>query len=145
MTLVRWNPMRDVLAMQEQMSRLMNEAYGRQSDEMDYGAWLPPVDLKEEETRYVVDVELPGLRKEDIEVHLENGVLTIRGERRFEKDTQKENYHRIERSYGKFSRSFSLPTRVNPEGISAQYRDGVLQVVVPKAEESKPKKIAIQA
>jgi len=145
MTLVRWNPMRDMMTMQEQMSRLMNEAYGRRSDEMDYGAWLPPVDLKEEETRYVVDVELPGLKKEDIEVHLENGVLTIRGERRFEKDTQKENYHRIERAYGKFSRSFSLPTRVNPEGISAQYRDGVLQVIVPKAEESKPKKIAIQA
>ena len=145
MTLVRWNPMRDVLAMQEQMSRLMNDPYGRPSDEMDYGAWLPPVDLKEEETRYVVDVELPGLKKEDIEVHLESGVLTIRGERRFEKDTKKENYHRIERAYGKFSRSFSLPTRVNAEGISAQYRDGVLQVIVPKAEESKPKKIAIQA
>lgn len=145
MTLVRWSPLREMMAMHEQMNRLMNETSGRTSDEFDYGTWLPAVDLKEEEGRYTLEVELPGISREDIEIHLENGILTIRGERRFQKDAQKENYHRIERAYGKFSRTFSLPTRVNADGIAATYRDGILEVVVPKAEESKPKKITIQA
>lgn len=144
MTLVRWSPMREMMAMQEQMNRLMNDTLGRPADEMDYGTWLPAVDLREEEHRFVLDVELPGMRKEDIEIHLENGILSVRGERRFEMQEKKENYHRIERAYGKFSRSFSLPTRVNAEGIAASYKDGLLEVSVPKAEESKPKKIAIQ-
>ena len=144
MTLVRWSPLREMMAMHEQMNRLMNESSGRSADDFDYGTWLPAVDLKEEEGRYLLAVELPGIKREDIEIHLENGILTIRGERRFEKESQKENYHRIERAYGKFSRTFSLPTRVNAEAIAATYCDGVLEVVVPKAEESKPKKIAIQ-
>ncbi len=145
MTLVRWSPMRELITMQDQMNRLMNETFGRGGDELDYGTWLPAVDLREEPNHFVIDVELPGMKKEDIEIHLENNVLTILGERHFETEVKKENFHRMERAYGKFSRSFSLPKRVNSEGIAAMYKDGGLQVQVPKAEEAKPKKIAIKS
>ena len=144
MTLVRWNPYREMSRMQEQMERLFGETLGRQTQEMEYGAWLPAVDLREEEGQYVLDVELPGMKKDDIDVHMENNVLTVSGERNFESDLKKENYQRVERAYGKFSRSFSLPTRVNAEGTGAAYKDGILEIAVPKAEESKPKKNAIQ-
>jgi HSP20 family protein len=142
-TLNLWNPWRDMLTMQERMNRLMGDAYGRDA-ETEYGTWLPPVDLREEEQAFVIQMEVPGLQKDEIDIHLENNVLTLRGERKFEKEEQKQSYHRIERFYGKFARSFTLPSLIKAEGIAASLKDGVLEVTIPKAEESKPKKIAIK-
>jgi HSP20 family protein len=131
-----------MLALQERMNRLAGDAQGR--EELEYGTWLPPVDLREEEQSFVIQMEVPGLSKDEIDIHLENNVLTLRGERKFEQEDQKHNYHRIERYYGKFARSFTLPSLIQPGGIAASLKDGVLEVSIPKSEDSKPKKIAIQ-
>ncbi|MGC8723481.1 MAG: Hsp20/alpha crystallin family protein [Acidobacteriota bacterium] len=145
MAISRWNPMRELLTMHDQLNRLFDENFGKtQSAELEYGAWSPAVDLREEEGQYVIEADMPGMKREDIEVHLENNLLTIRGERKFEAESQKETYHRIERAYGRFTRSFTLPSRVEADKISATYKDGILQLIVPKAEESKPKRIAIK-
>jgi HSP20 family protein len=142
-TLNRWNPWRDMIAMQERMNRLANEGYAKGEAEMEYGSWIPPVDLREEDHQFVIQMDLPGVKKEDIDIHMENNVLTLRGERRFEKEDEKHNYHRIERFYGKFTRSFTLPSLIQAGGITATFKDGILEVAIPKADESKPKKIAI--
>ncbi|MBI4472281.1 MAG: Hsp20/alpha crystallin family protein, partial [Acidobacteria bacterium] len=105
--------------------------------------WSPAVDIFETEGEIVVKAELPGMGRKDITLNLENNVLTLRGERRFEKETKEENYHRIERSYGGFSRSFSIPSMVDEEKIRADYKDGVLSIVLPKKEQAKPKQIRI--
>lgn len=145
MSLVRWSPYRELMTMHEQINRLFDEAFGRgASGEVEYGAWAPAVDLREEDKQYVIEADLPGVKKDDIEIQLENNVLTIRGERRFEKETQKNNYHRIERAYGRFLRSFTLPSRVEASKISATHKDGILEIIVPKAEESLPKKIEVR-
>jgi HSP20 family protein len=106
-------------------------------------AWSPAVDIFETTESYVVKAELPGIPKEDVHITVENNVLTLKGERRFEKDETKENYHRIERTYGAFARSFTLPTRVDHDGVQAKFDSGVLTITVPKAAEAKPKKIEI--
>jgi len=105
--------------------------------------WSPAVDIFETEGEIVVKAELPGMERKDIALNLENNVLTVRGERRFVKETKDDNYHRIERSYGTFSRSFSIPATVDEEKIRADYRDGVLKIVLPKKEQAKPKQIRI--
>lgn len=143
LTLNRWNPWRDMMLIQDRMARLMESGRSPEA-ETEYGEWTPPVDLREEESGFVIQMDLPGVKKEDIEIHLENNVLTLKGERRFERETEKHNYHRVERVYGKFSRSFSLPSLLQGNAISATFRDGILEVRVPKAEESKPKKIPIE-
>lgn len=106
-------------------------------------AWAPAVDIYETTEAYVVKAELPGIPKEDVHITVENNVLTLKGERRFEKDETKENYHRVERTYGAFARSFTLPTRVDHEGVQAKFDNGVLTISVPKAAEAKPKRIEI--
>jgi HSP20 family protein len=106
-------------------------------------SWSPAVDIFETESEIVVKAELPGMERKDITLNLEKNVLTLRGERRFQKETKEENYHRIERSYGGFSRSFSIPATVDEERISAEYKDGVLKIVLPKKEQAKPKQIRI--
>ena len=105
--------------------------------------WSPAVDIYETEGEIVVKAELPGMDRKDIALNLENNVLTLRGERRFEKETKEENYHRIERSYGGFSRAFSIPATVDEEKIQADYKDGVLKILLPKKEQAKPKQIQI--
>ena len=105
--------------------------------------WEAPVDIFETEGEIVVKAELPGMDRKDIWLHLENNVLSLRGERKFEKETKDENYHRIERSYGAFNRSFSIPATVDEEKIRADYKDGVLKIVLPKKEQTKPKQIKI--
>ena len=105
--------------------------------------WTPAVDIRETEDAYEVTAELPGMKKEDVEITLENNLLKLSGERRFEKDIEKENYHRVERTYGTFSRAFSLPNRVDPEKVAASFADGILTVTVPKVEEAKPRRISI--
>src|SRR5215469_12151438 len=145
MAISRWDPFRDLNVLQDRMNRLFDDA-GRnwRTDEPSATTtWSPSVDIFETENEIVVKAELPGLDRKDITLHLENNVLTLRGERKFEKETKEENYHRIERSYGNFSRSFSIPATVDEEKIRADYKDGVLKIVLPKKEQARPKQIKI--
>src|SRR5438876_10503191 len=108
-------------------------------------AWNPSVDIFENDNEVVIKAELPGMNAKDIDVRLENNVLTLKGERHFEKETKEENYHRVEREYGSFSRSFALPRAVNGDRVSAEYKDGILKIVLTKKEETKPKAIKVAA
>lgn len=125
--------------------RMLEPFFGRfqfMDDALTSGTWAPPVDVAEEGDRILVKVEVPGIDEKDLKVHFEDGLLTVSGERQFErKDTR--NYHRIERAYGSFVRTFSLPRSIDPNGIVANYRNGVLEVEIPKREEAKPKQIEI--
>jgi HSP20 family protein len=147
-TMTRWTPESDVL--RSPFDRLFNQmlqsAWGSQTgaEGVSGRAWSPAVDVKETQDALQFHVELPGLKKEDVEITIENNVLTIAGERKFEKETKDENYHRLERSYGAFSRSFTLPTGVRSEQVEAKFENGVLAVTLPKQEESKPRKISIR-
>jgi HSP20 family protein len=145
MAVVRWDPFRDLGLLQDRMNRMFDDAgRGWRADEpAATTTWSPSVDIFETEGEIVVKAELPGLDRKDISLHLENNVLTLRGDRKFEKETKEENYHRIERSYGNFSRSFSIPATVDEEKIRADYKDGVLHIVLPKKEQAKPKQIKI--
>jgi HSP20 family protein len=145
MAVIRWDPFRDLNTLQDRMNRLFNDA-GRGWGNEEPAAtttWSPAVDIYETEGEIVVKAEVPGLDRKDITLNLENNVLTIRGERRFQKETKDDNYHRIERSYGGFTRSFSIPTTVDEDKIRADYKDGVLTVSLPKKEQAKPKQIQI--
>ena len=113
------------------------------SEEVSNRTWMPPVDIQETADSYRLTAELPGLTKEDINITLENNVLRLTGERKFEKDAKKEGYHRIERTYGAFSRAFTLPSQVNHDKVEAAFENGVLTITVPKAEQAKPRKISI--
>lgn len=145
MAVIRWDPFRDLNMLQDRMNRLFEDAgRGARSEEPSSTTiWSPAVDIYETENEIVVQAELPGMDRKDITLHLENNVLTIRGDRKFQKETKEDNYHRIERSYGGFSRSFSIPTTVDEEKIRADYKDGVLKVALPKKEQAKPKQIQI--
>jgi len=131
--------------LQDRMNRLFEDAGRpwRMDEPAATTSWSPAVDIFETEGEIVVKAELPGMDRKDITLNLEKNVLTLRGERRFEKETKDENYHRIERSYGGFSRSFSIPATVEEEKIRADYKDGVLKIVLPKKEQAKPKQIRI--
>jgi HSP20 family protein len=145
MAVVRWDPFRDLNMLQDRMNRLFDNA-GRTWGTDEPAAtttWSPAVDIFETEDEIVVKAELPGMERKDIALNLENNVLTVRGERQFAKEAKDENYHRIERSYGTFSRSFSIPATVDEEKIRADYREGVLKIVLPKKEQVKPKQIRI--
>ncbi|HKO57911.1 MAG TPA: Hsp20/alpha crystallin family protein [Thermoanaerobaculia bacterium] len=136
------NGMQDYKRLQAQLNRLF-EPFARPSDEeLVSGNWVPPVDVAETQDRILVRAELPGMKQEDIAIEFENGLLTIRGERAIQKDPNVA-YHRVERAYGTFIRSFTLPRTIDAERIGASYRDGVLEVEVPKKEEAKPKQIKI--
>ena len=113
------------------------------SEDVSNRAWMPAVNIRETDAAFLVEAELPGLTKKDIEITLENNLLKLTGERRFEKDTKEENYHRVERQYGNFLRTFSLPSQVDSNAVKATFKEGVLTIEVPKAEEAKPRKIAI--
>ncbi len=146
MAIVRWDPFRDLMSLQDRMNRLFDESVGRwrsSDEEMDKGIWSPAVDIYETEHDIVLKAELPEVNQKDIDIRLENNTLTLRGERKFEKETKEENYHRVERAYGTFSRSFTLPSTVDQERIKAEYKDGVLKVTMPKKEEVKPKQIKV--
>ena len=144
MAVVRWDPFRDINILQDRMNRLFDDA-GRawRSDEPAAATWSPAVDIFETEGDIVVKAELPGMDRKDITLHLENNVLTLKGARRFQKETKDENYHRIERSYGVFSRAFSIPATVDEDKIRADYQDGVLSIALPKKDQAKPKQIRI--
>jgi HSP20 family protein len=144
MPITLWSPVSELMKMNSQFNRLCDESLDRRTMEGPFGNWSPAVDLREEDGQYILHADMPGMRKEDIEINVENNVLGITGERRFESESTKDTYHRIERAYGKFVRSFTLPVHVVAESINASYKDGVLEVTIPKAEESKPKKISIK-
>ena len=143
-TITRWDPSRGVTSLRDQVNRLLEDTFthGR-SGQADLATWAPAVDIYETESELVVKADLPDLQEKDIDVRVENNTLTIRGERKIEKEVNQENYLRVERAYGSFTRSFTLPNTVNAEGIRADYRNGVLTVRMSKREESKPKQIKI--
>ena len=141
--LSRFEPFRGVASLQGQINRLFNEAFDRSSGEANLTTWAPAVDIYETEQALVVKADLPDVKPEDLDIRVENNILTIRGERKFEKKVNEENYLRVERAYGSFSRSFSLSNTVNTEAIKAEYKDGVLNLTVPKREEAKPKQIKV--
>ena len=148
MAIVRWEPFRDLVTVQERMNRIFEEAFRGASRGTDDewalgGSWAPVVDIYEAEGDLVLKAELPGVDPKDVDVRVENNVLTLRGERKFESDVKREQYHRVERDYGSFSRSFTLPNAVDTDKIKAEYKDGVLRVTLPQREEAKPKQIAV--
>lgn len=145
-SMTRWNPSRSYLVGRDPFARLFDNFFGEDlapSEDVSNRAWMPAVNIRETESAFLIEAELPGLNKDDVEITLENNLLKLSGERRFEKDTKEENYHRVERSYGSFLRTFSLPSQVDSEGVKANFKDGVLTIEVPKAEEAKPRKISI--
>lgn len=140
MALIRWTPWHELESINRQLSRMLDES----PDGEERGNWLPAVDIHESEDMFTVEAEVPGIDKKDIKVSVENGMLTISGERRYEKETKEENRHRIERSYGRFTRSFALPTHVDSAKVVAKVEDGVLRVTLPKVEAVKPKSIEVR-
>ena len=146
MAIVRWDPFRDLVSLQERMNRLFDESLSRREDQpLGMTTWSPAVDIYETENAIVLKAELPGLTKENIELSIHDGVLTLKGERKFEKEVKEENYHRIERAYGSFQRSFSLPTAIEEDKIKASFKEGILEVTLPKAEAVKPKQIKVES
>jgi HSP20 family protein len=145
MSITRYDPFRDLRMLQDEVNRLFSSNLSRSfSDEgIARGAWAPTVDIYENKDHIVLEAELPGMNREDFELSIENNVLTLRGERRFEKRDESDNYHRVERAYGSFSRSFTLPQTVSPENVSAEYKNGVLRVLLQKREEVKARRIEI--
>jgi len=142
-TITRWDPFRNLSTLQEQVNRLFDTSLPRRADESALTTWAPAVDIYETENELVLKAHLPEISEKDFDVRVENNMLTIRGERKFEQKVKEDNYLRVERSYGSFSRSFSLPSTVNTEAIKAEYKDGVLTVELPKRPESKPKQVKI--
>jgi HSP20 family protein len=148
MTLVRWNPTRDMLRTRNEMHRLMNEFFrGTNGGEGNWwaGAWTPAVDMYESDQALTLKAELPGFSKDDVQVEIKDNVLTLKGERKREHDVKEEQYHRVERAYGAFRRSFTLPALIDAGKAEATFKDGVLELKLPKAEEAKPKRISINA
>jgi len=146
MAVVKWDHLRDLLSIQDRMNRLFEQTLSRSRAEEGIAAstWSPAVDIYETPETIVMKAELPSLSREDIEIHIRDNTLTLRGERRFAKEVQQESYLRIERAYGAFQRSFTLPATIQQDKIRAVFRDGVLELTLPKAEEAKPKKVAIE-
>jgi HSP20 family protein len=142
--ITHWDPFRGVTSLQDQVNRLFEGAFVRgRTGQADLAAWAPAVDIYEGQNELVAKIDLPGVDEKDIDIRLENNTLTIRGERKFEKSVKEENYLRMERAYGSFTRTFSLPNTISAEAISASYSHGVLTVHMPKREESKPKQVKI--
>ncbi len=146
MTLVRWDPFREL----EEMSNRLHRMYNRPAPPQTNGKeaivvadWAPSVDVSETDGEYQIKAEIPDVKKEDVKVTLEDGVLTIQGERKFEKEEKGKKYHRVERSYGSFVRSFTLPDLVDEANVKAEFKDGVLNLKLPKSEKVKPKAIEV--
>jgi HSP20 family protein len=145
MAIIRWDPFRDIVTLREKMNRLFEDAVTARGEERDMisSTWTPSVDIYETGNEIVLTAEVPGIDEKDIDIKIENNTLSIQGERKFEKETKEENYHRIERSYGSFFRSFTIPHNVDQDKIEAEHESGVLRVVMPKKPESKPKKVKV--
>ncbi|MGB7970441.1 MAG: Hsp20/alpha crystallin family protein [Candidatus Deferrimicrobiaceae bacterium] len=147
MAIVRWlDPFRDLSVIQDRMNQIFEDALARsrgREEGLRTGMWTPAVDIYENNDFVVVKAELPGVEKDRISVEVKEGILTLRGERGFDNELKKESYHRIERSYGSFQRSFSLPVSVDQENVTARFQNGVLEVQLPKKDQVKPKQIEV--
>ncbi len=143
--LTRWEPFREFSSLQERMNRLFNDQLATIGSEesLTAGSFVPAVDVYEDEHSIQLKFEVPGIDEKDIDIRLENNVLTVRGERKFDKETKEENFRRVERSYGSFGRSFTLPNTLNPEDVKADYDKGVLTIRLAKRAEAKPKQIKV--
>ena len=141
--IARWEPFRGVTTLQEQSNRLFNDAFDRTGEQWNLSAWAPAVDIYETEQELLVKADLPDVDPKDLDIRVENNLLTIRGGRKFEKKVSEENYLRVERSFGSFARSFTLANTVNTDAIKAEYQNGVLTLSIPKREEAKPKQIKV--
>lgn len=149
MAVVRWDPFRELEEMSDRLNRMVarpaiSPAAGSAKEVMTVADWTPTVDISESEAEYAIKAELPEVKKEDVKVTVEDGVLTIQGERKQEKEEKGKKYHRIERSYGRFVRSFTLPDTVDEGKVKAEYADGVLHLHLPKSEKAKPKQIDVK-
>jgi len=145
MAIVRWEPFRDLVTAQRDFDRLFRGAFSAQPGETELStrSWAPPVDIYETEDAIVLKAELPGMDPNDVEVRVEDNTLYLKGERKYEKEVKEQNYHRVERSYGSFARSFSLPNSIEADKVKAEFKDGLLTLTMPKREEAKPKTIKI--
>ncbi len=145
MSLIKYDPFRELRGLQDDMNRLFMTSLPQNfsQEEMATGGWSPSVDIYESENEIVLEAELPGMKREDFELSIENNVITLKGERNFEKKDEGDNFHRVERSYGTFTRSFSLPRTVSAEETSADFKNGILRVSLPKKEETKARKIEV--
>jgi HSP20 family protein len=146
MALARWTPMRNLMTFQDDMNRLFNQFFpGGTGEEAGWGArtWAPPVDIYETDEALILKAELPGVSKDDVHVEIHQNTLILRGQRKPEAEVKEDRYHRVERAYGTFQRSFVLPTLVDQEHVQATYKDGVLELRLPKSEAAKPKRVAI--
>jgi HSP20 family protein len=141
--LSRWDPFQDMLSLREAMNQLMEDSFVRPAAVRGGQGYVPALDLSETDDGYLVEAAVPGLKPEDLEITVENNVLTLKGESRQETEDKKRNYHRIERRFGSFQRTISLPTTVKADAIKASLNDGVLRLEIPKAEEVKPRKISV--
>lgn len=143
MTMItRWDPFRDMAALNSRLNQIFAD-YGRGNDELTSTGFVPPVDIYEDEHNVTLKLEVPGIEEKDLDIRVENNTLTVRGERRFEQEQKEENFHRIERRYGSFSRSFTLPNIVDSDKVQAHYLNGVLHIELAKKAEAKPKQIKV--
>lgn len=146
MAIIRWDPFRDLVTLRERMNRLFEDAVSTaRSEEKDMisSNWAPAVDIYEDENQLVLTAEIPGISEKDVEIKVEDNTLSIHGERKLEKETKEENYHRIERAYGSFFRSFTLPNHIDQDKIQAEHENGVLKITMPKKPELQPRKVKI--
>ncbi len=147
-TMTRWDPMRELDELQSRLSTLFGRAplrkNGDKDEAMTVAEWAPLVDIVEDENEYLIKAELPEVRKEDLKVTVQDNVLTLTGDRSFEKEEKGKKYHRIERAYGSFARSFSLPEEADAQKVSAEFKEGVLHIRLPKSEKAKPKSIQVK-
>ncbi len=145
MTITRLAPLRDVAVLQNRLNSIFNDFAQPSSgtEALSSGAFVPPVDIYEDAQKLSLRLEVPGLRPEEVDIHVENQTLTVRGERKFKNEEKEENFHRIERRYGSFTRTFSLPLTVDTEKVQANYEHGVLSIELPKKPEAKPKQIKV--
>jgi HSP20 family protein len=144
-TIVRWEPLRELTSLQSEMNRLFNTAFDTPQGNAPARRWAPPMDLLETDEHFVLRADLPGVSEEDVTIELEDTVLTVSGERKAEHEANGEGFHRVERSFGRFSRSLTLPKGVDAESVSAAFDQGVLEVRIPKPAERKPRRISIGA
>ena len=146
MNMITYDPFRELRSLQDEVNRLFSSSFDRRGESgMMRGAWNPSVDIFENKDQIVLEAELPGMKPEDVNISVENNVLTIHGERKFEKKDENDNFHRVERSYGSFTRSFTLPPTVSSENVEATFDNGVLRLALAKREEAKPRRIEIRA
>jgi len=145
MAIIRWDPFRDLVTIRDKMNRMFEDAVTQRGEEKELvsSSWAPSVDIYEDESQLVLTAEVPGLTEKDVEIKIEDNVLSLQGERKLEKETRQENYHRIERAYGSFYRSFTLPNYIDQDKIRAEHENGVVKITMPKKSELKPRKVKI--